>query len=384
MGKLSKSFSVVLIISMITSCAVKAAPTMQDINKVTCEIQNSEKQLETLDSQIEHTMRDLEDNKAKINRTQSDISKLELQIKDTENDIENRRQLLKKRVRAAYVTGIDGYIEVLMNVKNFNELLSSAQMLKDIIAFDLNFMENLSNRNKKVETQKESLKDKNTKLAELQNINNEKLKELDTKKSETKKILADTMAKKQLYITQYNKEQARIKAEIQARLLEEQKREEQKRQEQARVTASRTTSYNNRVSSPNRESSSNSGTSYTSNVSDTSIIAYAMKFLGTPYVWGGTTPSPGFDCSGYMQYVYGHFGISIGRTTYEQIHDGVEVSKNNLKPGDLVLFGTWDDPHHVGMYIGSGQYIHAPYTGDVIKISSLDRSDFLTARRIKN
>ena len=114
-----------------------------------------------------------------------------------------------------------------------------------------------------------------------------------------------------------------------------------------------------------------------------------MQFLRTPYVWGGTTPynsatrTGGFDCSGYMQYVFAHFGISITRTTYTQINDGIEVSKNNIVPGDLVFFGDYGEPHHVGMYIGEGLYIHAPKTGDVIKISAMaGRSDFCRARRI--
>lgn len=117
-------------------------------------------------------------------------------------------------------------------------------------------------------------------------------------------------------------------------------------------------------------------------ISDNAIIAYASNFLGTPYLWGGTTPA-GFDCSGFTQYVYAHFGISIGRTTFNQINDGVPVSKENLQVGDLVLFGTFANPHHVGIYVGNNNYIHAPHTGDVIKVSPISRSGFIIGRRVK-
>ena len=112
-----------------------------------------------------------------------------------------------------------------------------------------------------------------------------------------------------------------------------------------------------------------------------SLVNTAKKFLGTQYVWGGTSPS-GFDCSGLMQYAAAQNGISVPRTTYDQIKGGKAVDKNNLQPGDFVFFGTASDPHHVGMYIGNGQYIHSPKTGDVVKISNLSgRGDFVGARR---
>lgn len=111
------------------------------------------------------------------------------------------------------------------------------------------------------------------------------------------------------------------------------------------------------------------------------LVNTAKKYLGTKYVWGGTSPS-GFDCSGLLQYAAAQNGISVPRTTYEQIKTGRAVDKSELQPGDFIFFGTSDDPHHVGMYVGNGQYIHAPKTGDVVKISNLSgRNDYLTARR---
>lgn len=109
------------------------------------------------------------------------------------------------------------------------------------------------------------------------------------------------------------------------------------------------------------------------------IVATALKYLGVPYVWGGTSPS-GFDCSGLVQYVYAENGISIGRTTYVQQAEATPVSFDELQPGDLVFWGS--SAHHVGIYIGDGQYIHAPAPGQSVCIQSYSAYSFTSAGRI--
>ncbi len=101
-------------------------------------------------------------------------------------------------------------------------------------------------------------------------------------------------------------------------------------------------------------------------------VVLAYEFLGIPYVWGGATPA-GFDCSGLTMYVYGQLGIKLGHYTGFQYYEGRRVSRDHLEPGDLVFFhaNSAGVPQHEGMYIGDGSFIHAPQTGDVVRISSL-------------
>ncbi|WP_159723295.1 NlpC/P60 family protein [Enterococcus sp. CSURQ0835] len=111
------------------------------------------------------------------------------------------------------------------------------------------------------------------------------------------------------------------------------------------------------------------------------VVNEALKYLGVPYVWGGTTPA-GFDCSGLMQYAYRATGINISRVTYTQEYEGTEVSLNALEPGDLLFYGARGSTHHVAMYIGNGQMIHAPQPGDVVKVIEMKYFMPSFARRI--
>jgi cell wall-associated NlpC family hydrolase len=110
--------------------------------------------------------------------------------------------------------------------------------------------------------------------------------------------------------------------------------------------------------------------------------AIAARYLGVPYRWGGGSPA-GFDCSGLVMYVFAQLGISLPHYTVAQYALGTPVSRDQLQPGDVVFF---DGLGHVGIYIGGGQFIHAPQTGDVVKVSSLSESWFAStyvgARRI--
>jgi cell wall-associated NlpC family hydrolase len=111
------------------------------------------------------------------------------------------------------------------------------------------------------------------------------------------------------------------------------------------------------------------------------VVGIAMQYLGTPYVWGGASPA-GFDCSGFVMYVFAQVGVSLPHNAAAQYGYGMPVSRDQLQPGDLVFFNGLG---HDGIYIGGGQFIHSPHTGDVVKISSISgwySSTWVGARRL--
>jgi peptidoglycan DL-endopeptidase CwlO len=113
------------------------------------------------------------------------------------------------------------------------------------------------------------------------------------------------------------------------------------------------------------------------------VAAMATRYLGIPYRWGGASPSTGFDCSGFVMYLYARVGVSLPHNSAAQYGYGRPVSRANLAPGDIVFF---DGLGHDGIYLGNGRFIHSPHSGDVVKISSLRESWYSSrwvgARRI--
>jgi cell wall-associated NlpC family hydrolase len=112
------------------------------------------------------------------------------------------------------------------------------------------------------------------------------------------------------------------------------------------------------------------------------VVRVARTHLGAPYVWGGASPA-GFDCSGFVKYVYGRVGVSLPHGAVAQFKHGSSVPRTELKPGDVVFF---DRLRHNGIYVGDGRFVHATQSGDVVKMSRLDEEWFRTrwvgARRL--
>ena len=171
-----------------------------------------------------------------------------------------------------------------------------------------------------------------------------------------------------------------VEGYISTSLLSDSKQETSRGQSTSRRTSSTKTTTNK---------SSQTNTAQTTNVpasgNGSSIVATAKKYLGYKYTYGGSSPSTGFDCSGFTSYIFKQYGISLNRTAAGQYSNGVAVSRANLQPGDLVMFGK-SGINHVAIYIGGGQIIHASTPATGVRIDSLStgyyNNNYVGARRI--
>lgn len=313
-----------------------------------------ESKIEMLDVQIEGLMRQMSDTNKKIDQTQKDIKAAENEIKKAEDDMKDEKELFNKRMRAMYVSGLDGYLDILLDSKGLSDFISRIEAVRSIAEADKKVIADLTAKKDEVNKKKQSLDDQNKTLLALKTDNEQKLAKLNDSKSSQAKIVTDLKTQEKLYASQTSDAQNIVNATL----------------KQIQDIRNRVPKYD-----PSRGSAL---------YSTDAVVAYAANFLGTTYVWGGTSPNPGFDCSGFVQYVYRHFGIDIPRVADDQSRVGTLVSRDQLQPGDLVFFKRPGEPvHHVGMYVGNNSYIHAPQTGDVIKVSSLSRSDYYIARRLR-
>lgn len=337
-----------------------------------------EENIEMLDFDIEELMGTIEDNKAKIAMTQEQIKAAEKEVEKAEVDLQAEKDLFNERMRAMYISGVDGYLNILLEAKGFNDFLSRVEDVKNIAEADQKIIDELNAKKAAITEKKKALDSKNESLLALKAQNEQKLDKLSETKKEQSALIADLKSQEKQYSAEIQKSQDKINS-ITNRL------KELRTKAIPAVTKTSAKSSNRVASSYSRGGSGITVTGSLGNVSSSSIVGYAYKFEGTPYVWGGTSPVPGFDCSGFVQYVYRHFGVSLPRVAASQATVGTPVAKGDLQPGDLVFFKKGGRAvHHVGIYVGNGCYIHSPKTGDVVKVSDLSRrSDYYSARRVR-
>lgn len=255
---------------------------------------------------------------------------------------------LRTRAGSMYRSGRLGFLEVLLGAKSFDEFTSKWDVLSDMNEDEANAVRELKQIREEV-TRTER---------ELTKAQAEAKKQKDLMASNESRVRARLADRKRL-LKGLESEIAALEA------AERQRADEAARAARVRWVRSNTPSSDSDYGTP-------------TNAPRSSVVSIAMRYLGRPYQWAADGPNS-FDCSGFTMYVYRQVGVSLPHSSRAQIGSGQRVSRSNLQPGDLVFFGS--PIHHVGIYIGGGQYIHAPRTGDVVKISPLNRRDYAGACR---
>jgi cell wall-associated NlpC family hydrolase len=288
---------------------------------------------------------------------------------------------IAQRLRALYVNGDGGgAVEVILGAQNLDDLLGRLDMVQRVGSQDAKVL-------KEVKAFRAEVKQRHAKLAAARAQQAKVVAERASQKASIQSQLAERhrmLAGIQDEIKQLQAEEARrqaqLAAEAQARLAAQQQAQDTARAQAAEITAASFT--------PSVPSSSGSSAAVDTSIAPptppppsqySGVVGLAMQELGKPYSWGAAGPST-FDCSGLVMYVYAQVGVSLPHNAAAQYGYGTPVAYNDLQPGDLVFF---EGLGHVGIYIGGGQFIHAPHTGDVVKISSLsEHGGYVGARRI--
>lgn len=344
-----------LVLAVTLNGNVLAAPISNStsLKQVRDQRQELETKVEKLDSQIIAVMKQIDSNKSNIEKTSKDIKQTQVELEKAETDIKNQQSLFNRRLRAMYINGVDSYLDVLLQADGLNDLVSRVDAVKKIVGFDNKIINDLNDNKNTIVKKKQDLDNKNDQLLTLNADNKKKLDKLSSDKEEQTKLIASLKDKEKLLVVADTAATELITSA-------------EKKVQEIKAAAPRISRGTTAVA--------------TTAASSDSIVAYASNFLGTPYQWGGNGPST-FDCSGFTSYVYAHFGVQLPRIASDQQNAGTSVSRDQLQPGDLVFFGS--PAYHVGIYVGDGCYIHAPRTGDVVKISSLDRADYSGAARVR-
>ncbi|MCB2355935.1 C40 family peptidase [Clostridium estertheticum] len=354
-----------------TSVYADTASDKAKIKQVQTQRSSLETKVEMMDSQIEKILSKIKSNEKNINNTQNSIKESKINIAKAQDDIKAEQALYDKRMKVMYMNGTSSYVDILLDSKGIDNFMSRLEDVKTIINFDKKIIGDLQTKKEAINLKKVALDKENTKLLALRVDNKNTLSGV-TKQQEAQKVLvAQLNTQEAKYTAQLVADQAAAAKQVAlAKTAAEAKQAAANQAAAANEYALNQSSVQTPSISPSRGGSG---------ASSSALISYASQFLGVHYVWGGTSPS-GFDCSGFTQYVFAHFGVDIPRVSEDQQNVGTLVSRDNLQPGDLVFFGS--PAHHVGIYVGNGNMINAPHTGAVIRVQSLN-SDFTYGRRVR-
>jgi cell wall-associated NlpC family hydrolase len=330
-------------------------------------------QIQQQDAQLEKAIESYNYANVQLGQIDADLGSNARHLVVARKSLGVAEQHIAERLKALYVNGDGGgAVEILLGAQSLDDLLNRLDMVQRVGDQDTKVLGDVRQFRKEVKLRRQLLKDARAKQAQVVAQRASQRHSIESQLAERKRMLAGIQTEIKQLQAEEAVRQAQLRREAEARLLAQQRQQAAARTQALELS---TNDFSSEVDSGSTDASI--PTAPPSQYGG--VVGIAMQYLGTPYVWAGASPG-GFDCSGLVAYVYGQVGVSLPHNAAAQYGYGTPVAYSDLQPGDLVFFSGLG---HVGIYIGGGQFIHAPHTGDVVKISSLsEHGGYVGARRL--
>jgi len=389
------------VLAAVSLATVRPAAADPTVAQKRAQAQDVLAQIEAIDGQLGTTIEAWNGANFRLGKIQSEMKENGRRLAVARTSLQATQEHLEQRLVALYVNGTDASaMEVVLGAASLDDLITRLDAVARVSAQDARVLQQVKSFKAEVQTRR-------AQLQRAQAAQKREVAELASKR----RAIESQLGERQRLLASIKNEIASLEAaeaRRQARLAEEARRRvaalaaAQRAQAQARQpeTQQPEVLQPETLQAPSPEAQqappaadapaaepaapvAPTPTAGTPAARYGGVVGIAMQYLGVKYRWGGSSPSTGFDCSGFTMYVYGKIGVSLPHYTGAQWSMGSAVSKSDLQAGDLVFFNGLG---HMGIYVGGGNFIHAPRTGDVVKISSLSDSwyarTYVGARRL--